>query len=55
MVENRFYRGVLSNNENIFEATRRKKYFEESNRTVSDIHPHTFYLGRGGQIGTDNP
>jgi len=40
---------------NIFEATHRKKYFEEQKRTMSDIHPRLFHLrsGRGEHVRAD--
>jgi len=47
MVENRFYGGILSNSQIHFRSDSTKKYFKESKRTMSDIHPLTFHLGNG--------
>jgi len=49
MVENRFNGCVYCQTAKyIFEVTlTEKKYFEESKRTISDIHPRLFHLSSG--------
>jgi len=37
----------MSSNQKHFRSDSTKKYFEDSKRTVSDIHPCTFHLGSG--------
>jgi len=47
MVEINFMEVYCQPTKNIFKVTISQEKYEESKRTMSDIHPRTFYLGSG--------